>query len=72
MTSNEDYYNERYAQIHDDYLSAEDWKNRQNANSTAMKAHAATMLQNILQNTSRQKRQSRYDENGYALPEYDF
>ena len=68
MATNEEYYNESYAPINDDYLAAEAWEKRKKANSNAMRAHATT----IMQNTSRPKRQSLYDEDGYALPDYDF
>ena len=58
------YYNEEYAPIHDDYVEAErraklDSQEEVNADST------------VRNQTNKSKRQSRYDDEGYALPDYD-
>ena len=60
MESKATYYNEEYSPISDDYREAEE--------RAAQTNHQERTIQR--ENTG-QKRQSRYDENDYALPDTD-
>ena len=64
MTQIGDYYNESYAPISDDYLAAQARDKLKNTNSTYMRMNETTI-------NPKSSRQSRYDEDNYALPECD-
>ena len=75
MSNAGEYYNESYAPIHSDYLAAEARANlaiRATVESTPVLTQNNQVTSRPTRPaTSRKNRRSRYDENNYALPDYD-
>ena len=67
MASSGEYYNEMYAPIQDDYMAEQARIDQESRNLSEANEEGMEMTQN----TRRQKRLSRYDENNYALPDID-
>ena len=67
MATVSDYYNESYAPISDDYRAAEARARLQKDDMTNKRVLETA----IIQKSFRKKRQSRYDEDNYALPDSD-
>ena len=61
------YYNESYDPIHDDYMAELARVNLRNGKVAKYSTEDIEMEQN----TSREKRRTRYDENNYVLPDED-